>query len=895
MKKCVKFLIFVMFLQFFAFVFVTPNFSKNDIVIAQVSGNLETWSYYDGLSGRAKLMYDALKTMSENSQLKNGVGGFDLISSNIVTQSDVSDYAAGDTSLVEDFKIAKYAFELDSPEIFYVNFDKINLSFSRNQNTYFATIDAGREDNFYAPGFSSIAQIDQLLNELEETSFAKKVSDFYNGHKTLVRINNGLVDLVEINYSLTSTDECDSFHLSSAYGAIGGKANSLGVAKIFKILAGKIGINSVIAKSYLKNDNGTYEVHYFNYVYYAKNWYVIDVSLNDKLFTSGQTESKSTTYLYGQNIFNDVKLNSSVSGTNFAFNLPTLAVFKYSEGGINYEVSFDYSSNLTNIKVGYMGQSALELDKSNPSQDYNTNRFFAIIFNPKSDNYDPTGEDSSAAIAYQVSTQSFTENFVQFSKITLSQNQWASFMIALTPTRADGNNGVYLERPYISSSFTTNNTLATEIIYNPFVDDGVFPDTNAASAADNSVNLIEANQDYVLTLTYPFQLNYDAGFNQSNIKVKCLTQSGEDLTNFVKISDLNFENNRVSFNFNSGLVFNEKQIELVFEPVGLVGEKQIYGGVINLAPTSIKLSTFNQDDEMVSLYGLNDVNFASWVEKVSKEVINLSNYEASSILLVNSPLNATQITQKANDLGINFSANSQRFGFDLSLLFGGKYVEPNGSVKLLFKYPDEIGDKSGVFKVYHVKDDNTYEILTPILTKEGFIIETSSFSSFIVEVKSEVTSSKIVAVTSINAGGKVGVKKAGESDTKGLASLTTGQSAIIQITPEEGFVVDYVLLNNVIYNPSSLNFVLSYNELEKDSLIKVAFVSQTVKTKEEENELVSLEKDHIINLGTFVKKVEIKNRPNVGLIIGLSVAGGAVVFGGATAIIIVRRRKIGIR
>ena len=82
--------------------------------------------------------------MNEDGIFKTGDGSLDLIKKGFMSKSYANEFAYGDTRTLSAFAAARDAFYLDHPEIFYVDFDKLTLSFYKKGSSHIAEIGAGR-------------------------------------------------------------------------------------------------------------------------------------------------------------------------------------------------------------------------------------------------------------------------------------------------------------------------------------------------------------------------------------------------------------------------------------------------------------------------------------------------------------------------------------------------------------------------------------------------------------------------------------------------------------------------------------------------------------------------------------------------------------------------------
>ena len=131
------------------------------------SGNVAEHWFYDQLTSGGQAIYNALWDMYQRGMMKDGRTSYDLVNEGVVSQSAVIAYLGGDRALFNDFAAAKDAFDLEHPEVWYV--DSSYLSFRVTQDSagmYHAYIGPGRSDDYYVAGVKSAGDVDQKTWEI---------------------------------------------------------------------------------------------------------------------------------------------------------------------------------------------------------------------------------------------------------------------------------------------------------------------------------------------------------------------------------------------------------------------------------------------------------------------------------------------------------------------------------------------------------------------------------------------------------------------------------------------------------------------------------------------------------------------------------------------------------
>ncbi len=308
--------------------------------------------FYDQLSPEAKRFYNALVTMYEDGILKTGTEAYDLTANDVVTQDQLYAYTTGDNSLVNTYGAARDAFYADYPDAFYVNFDNLSITVKqKSDETFTASLGAGRTENYYREGFSSAADVDKAVSDLnaeveklrEIASDAVKMPDETTPPATDAPQTDAsatpnpdatpiVLDLDDLRpgtsdeekyrpktdqekmvtavhdamirntvYKLDTADQNDPKHcklenignVRTAYGPlVAHESLCEGYSKALKLVLDRIGVPCVTVQGVYKHTEEQMELHMWNYVkiHEIENevWYAVDSTFDDPSVFNGE-------------------------------------------------------------------------------------------------------------------------------------------------------------------------------------------------------------------------------------------------------------------------------------------------------------------------------------------------------------------------------------------------------------------------------------------------------------------------------------------------------------------------------------------------------------------------------------------------------------------------------
>ena len=164
----------------------------NNFVYAEDTQS-NTKFHYQQLDEVAKKIYDGIYEMYEQGIMKTGTESFDLAKEDkYVTQEQLESYMKGNSELKKAMNAARYAFYVDHPEVFYVNFPNLTLRVTKDvENRYHANIGSGSLKSYYVEGFTSRDQVEEAIQ-----TFDSRVDEIVNGVRN-IEIEQGKNVIVE--------------------------------------------------------------------------------------------------------------------------------------------------------------------------------------------------------------------------------------------------------------------------------------------------------------------------------------------------------------------------------------------------------------------------------------------------------------------------------------------------------------------------------------------------------------------------------------------------------------------------------------------------------------------------------------------------------------------------
>jgi hypothetical protein len=206
------------------------------------------------------------------------------------------------------------------------------------------------------------------------------------------------------------------------------------------------------------------------------------------------------------------------------------------------------------------------------------------------------------------------------------------------------------------------------------------------------------------------------------------------------------------------------------------------------------------------------------------------------MLVINKPDDAqseSMVDGALSSSGIDSSsvASAETYELEINICKQIKEIPKGSFVQLSFGFPAGYGpDSAGVtFSVYHFnkKDDGTLDYDNPdkldcVITEYGLVVTVTSFSPFVIlTVNGDSTdTSKTVWARAVGNGGSI--------EGNAIAKAEQGGSVTYTFTPDSGYQVERLLLNDEEIEVSGNTATLTYDQLKGNDILYVYFASSKV-------------------------------------------------------------------
>lgn len=268
---------------------VENNASSIYVNTNQIGYKYNNKYYYNGLDTYSKAIYDSI--LRELDNLKTGTHQIEIDYDFRVLLNSVN----GQAELKNYYDDAVNALNLDVPNLFYINFDKMFLTIQEKTSmfstTYRLYIDSGKYPNYFADNFSSQEQVEKALRQIDIIKKQVKANLQGSDYNKLKDLHDWIIEYME--YNLESTQR------GTIYGAlIEKKGVCEAYARTYKTILDELGIGNVLITGTGTNSNGETEAHMWNYVQLNDNWYAVDVTWDDPIIIGGGTVGQDVRYRY---------------------------------------------------------------------------------------------------------------------------------------------------------------------------------------------------------------------------------------------------------------------------------------------------------------------------------------------------------------------------------------------------------------------------------------------------------------------------------------------------------------------------------------------------------------------------------------------------------------------
>ena len=775
------------------------------------------------LSPSSLRFYAALKQMDEGRLFQTCNEEFDLLSSKVLSSTDLEGFAKGDRSLLRDFGAAKEAYFLDHPGIHRVDSDALSLSFGMQGNQYVASIGSGREEDYLLDGVA-----------LEESDIAKEYSDlnavleeFASASKdqTPSQIAVSASDFIssKASYSFCEEEALEPHapYIRSAYGAlVRGYAVCEGYAKAYALLMERAGIPCLLVNGYLLSDSGNYEPHMWNDVEIDGKHYAVDPTTNDSLPLDCLLEGS-------RNAFLERKEDGEFGASGQKFAYPILSASDYGETPIVAEVSYPQEGEETALsaKVSYRGKNAEELQSEGI--------YLAVSYSSQTSKYPDISWSAFSSLPRLASTM---PEVVKNEEGHTSFRDWGS---------APHLRFAAFDQSPNNEAFGTYSPEQTPILLGDIIEneayDGHVSAPRAISVSPSNQAVLDIRSRYHVELRYGETLVRENPLEPIGLRVS--SSSGIPSSAYV-VQDVRFDEltNTLSFDFRPSPQYAHDGESYGFAPTNLVGEES------EKAPMSTAF-TFAYDSIVCSKLRPGNQLYIDAVASptlIADEDLSLEGWKAGEQTL--SKVNRTQLALVATSIGPNDSLSMVQYSGVNEFLFSRTYelslhvcglppTIPEGSyVKLNLGFPEGMNKDTALgtsFTLYHFKRYSTGDIdpssATPIpcvVTPLGIVAEIPSFSPFAL-IQTSTPSPVHRTFARVVSG-----KGSALSGTSSIASASPEESIVFTLSPEEGQEVDFALYHGKLLEVKNNQIEIPSEDYAEGEEVQVGFVSTKKKAQE---------------------------------------------------------------
>ncbi len=770
--------------------------------------------YYDQLtSANSQKIYNRLAAMLTDGRLKTGTANVELLSNGLTDQ--------GREALVVDFIAARDAFMLDH-NVFYVDFDKLSLTYTQTSSGNQAIMGIGRENTYFRDGFHT-GNVDKAVADFQAivTKIANTASQEETLRDQIHSVYTQVMNLVSYALEEDATPENMPF-VRNAYGAlVRGQSVCEGYARAVKAVLDEMGIASVLVQGMFADENGELvEPHMWNYVRMDDyRWYLLDATMGDGhapygngdlFFLKNNKDDVLTDYLPDGQI--------SLSSDSKVFTYPELSAAQYVPLSNAFTLSGD--SN-----VSYKGMNYAQAEEAGD--------YILCSFNGSQwyfyKNY----------IRYAFTSMGYPETTVyDYDAVGAFENIMGLSLFAATKVAPVQQPEGSVDLAYVLYSGTPEEMYDMSQVKEPTQLTDIPPYVVKQTPATSQ---LRGGQTYDVVLTFSKQLQ------RSNQAVEpslvWINESDFLKENGAKVSDFTWDNDRtISFTLETANTYDAR-LTYFFKLEGLVGAKS------TSAPRDFSFSVFNipkfacpkiEGDINVAyantpaLIADNNLADNGWVgesgSEISKDLPNRLALVASTV----------STEQEAEMLGKIEDTVMSAQTFELSLgLCGNQVAYVTGKpVKVFVPFPEGYNASStGVtFKAYHFDSDGNPEEIDCVTTEKGIIMMCSAFSPFAVAAVEGTSDVKNVLISATGNGSS--------SDEDDFVSLEAGQSETVTFTANPGYVIDRIVLNGEelegVSGQKTASVALSAEALESDNTLEASFVLEVMEPDSQSGYVTSL-------------------------------------------------------
>jgi transglutaminase-like putative cysteine protease len=833
--------------------------------------------YYSQLKGDAKVIYDAMYEMYVQGIFKTGTQEYDLVEKGHMTSEQAARYETDKDELLRQYGAARDAFYADYPDIFYVDFSNLSVSWSKSGDVYKVVLGIGRTENYFVEGFADTQQVERA--EKEQDARISEIVKGAKGNSSSVReqvayVYNAIIDNTEYRLD-TNCDAGNAGHVRTSYGAlVKGQSLCEGYARAVKTVLDAMGINSVLVQGNYRAPDGSDNLHMWNYVQIDGKWYGVDATAGDGM--KGTVDSGK--YLLADRSVMDAnhKPDGVMSGSGFRFTYPQLTgADEGSEGEEQepetdtgntdgdtdedgYEKRFDKEGLLVQYRNGTESEGAVGVFKvSYKGMGYqNAVDREGVYMLARFYQYMPgTGEYEVGSWGYADPKPFMMPQHADALLLANGNSRYIEFAVTKKapagPLYGDDLTAEELEKNWKFQGTEADFIVSTGKLDNP---KGTFvPSPFARKLTPNNTSFISCGKKYHITAVFNEQL---VEINGQKAGYKVTVKNGWSAEENSKIENFTWDGDRtVEFDFTPSDQLADNYADYTFQITGLQGIGSLKAPDSFIYSAKIKISICAHRNEGIylnlgakpKLLEPMDIFCGDWVNENNQKLRDVKNIVLTAskpeVVVESDPAKQSgEMLEKIEGKLPDECTIVKSATYDLKLMTCNENILSTGSsVRLHIGFPEGFGpENAGVsYKAYHFTRDKNgtitgVEELDCIVTDKGLIVTCYSFSPFAVvalkgEPEADTISQKLLIMNT--EGGDAVFQE--DKNNKICTISEKGQKRTIAIDAKEGYRISGLYLNNIalkVTDSKSMKYTVKSEDLKGGgNILDVVFVKDNPK------------------------------------------------------------------
>lgn len=757
----------------------------------------DVFTYGGELTGESRLFYEELEDMKNDGTLARG-GDRRVTDGHILSLAE--EYSQGNGEIMECYNNALKSFAFDNPDLFYIDFNLLNLTITKTDKII-VTIGRGRGDEYLLVKEGLEGNISRYEDEI--CSFMQNVKG--NKREKISYIYNQLstIQILESGEGL----------LATSYSAlINGRATCEGIAKLFKSLLDRSGIENALVEGYCIRGEG-YQPTMYNYIK-CEEWLGADVTLSSYggCLLEGK-ERMATLHIEGSGVFLKGEVNYPDLQSQYQSNDGRLVVVKGEKR----------SNTLFDISYDGLGLEELEGMGLYPAIRRSEGHFLGLGGWMSVKYLCQTDEDCEAL---SDRTRVMVSGVVDFDEY-----DFAILSIKADSGRYDEESGEWSGYSHIDEGDIVASFKNLENLNN---DEGyIYHPTLLSNSIDKRESL-QGGQEISLDFAGRLSIEDYSKFELVGDKKEYVTitltcddyrMTAEELETLTKIENISFDGvNNLSFLFTPSPLLKHNNICYTFHISNLVGGSEGNKGR-EILPINI---TFGSEVEIGGVYSTENVRI---IQNNSLQNLNCEGDDCSNVLIVSSSSKReAEMQVYAKTQGRLLSGQA----YNLSLSCMGRSLTPQGMINIKFPLLPN-AKKGGRIVLYYFDGD----VSVFACGRQGSDILTSvdKLGDFYLAVYEEPSPTKILTIDFDGLGG---------NDMVAVKEVT--QDFKVDLLIDDGYEVLLVMLDGreISYNDG---VEIHAGEISTNSTLVIRLVQTLMKDKMENTQ----EGNYLKNRDSFVK------------------------------------------